>query len=131
MDYPRTQFSTKKNRVTKTKELFSVLEKSKHQEWRDIITGDQLWFGFYYEYDGKWCLPKEKKNTVMNGSKIQLKKVMVTIIWGVNGIYIDDFLPYGESYNSEYFVEHILNMLHEIKVDLWGGSDVKKISVTS
>ena len=61
MDYPRTQFSTKKNRVTKTKELFSVLEKSKHQEWRDIITDDKSWFGFYYEYDGKWCLPNEKK----------------------------------------------------------------------
>lgn len=61
MDYPRTQFSTKKNRVTKTKELFSVLEKSKHQEWRDIITDDKSWFGFYYKYDGKWCLPKEKK----------------------------------------------------------------------
>jgi len=42
---------------------------------------------------------------------------MVTIIWGVNGIYIDDFLPYSESYNSEYFVEHILNRLHEMKVD--------------
>jgi hypothetical protein len=47
--------------VTKTKELLSVLEKSKHQGWRDIITGDQSLFGFYYGYDGKWCLPEEKK----------------------------------------------------------------------
>ena len=40
-------FQQKKDRVTKTKELLSVLEKSKHQGWRDIITGDQSWFGFY------------------------------------------------------------------------------------
>ena len=54
-----------------------------------------------------------------------MKKVMVTIIWGVNGIYIVDFLPDGESYNSEYFVEHILNRLVKMKADIWGGSDVK------
>ena len=55
---------------------------------------------------------------------------MVNIIWGVNGIYIVDFLPDGESYNSEYFVEHILNGLHEMKPKIWGESDVKKNSVT-
>ena len=74
---------------------------------------------------------QKKKNPVMNGSKIQMKKVMVTIIWGVNGIYIVDFLPDGESYNSEYFVEHILNRLHEMKPKIWGESDVKKNLVTS
>ena len=56
-----------------------------------------------------------------------MKKVMVTIIWGVNGIYIVDFLPDGESYNSEYFVEHISNELHEKKAKIWGESDVKKV----
>ena len=33
-------FQQKKDRVTKTKELLSVFEKSKHQGWRDIITDD-------------------------------------------------------------------------------------------
>ena len=56
---------------------------------------------------------------------------MVTIIWGINGIYIVDFLPNGDSYNSEYFVEHILNRLVKMKADIWGGSDVKKNFDTS
>ena len=56
-------FQQKKDRVTKTKEILSVLEKSKHQGWRDIITGDQSWFVFYYGRDGKWCLPEEKKSS--------------------------------------------------------------------
>ena len=68
-----------------------------------------------------------RKNPIVNGSKIQMKEVMVTVIWGVNGIYIVDFLPDGELYNSEYFVEHILNRLHEMKADIWDGSDVNKI----
>ena len=52
---------------------------------------------------------KEKKNPIMDGSKIQMKKVMVTIIWGVNGIYIIDSLQDNKLYNSEYFMKYILN----------------------
>jgi hypothetical protein len=73
---------------------------------------------------------QKKKNPVMNGRKIQMKKVMVTFIWGVNGIYIVDFLQYGESYNSEYIVEHILNRLYETKAGIWGESEEKNL-VTS
>ena len=56
-----------------------------------------------------------------------MQKVMVTIVWGVNGIYIVDFLPYGRSYNSSYFVEHILNRIVETKADIWSESDFKRI----
>jgi hypothetical protein len=35
----------KNNRITK--EFLSIHEKSKHQGWRNIITEDQSWFGFY------------------------------------------------------------------------------------
>jgi hypothetical protein len=57
----------------------------------------------------------QKKN---NGSKILMKKVMLTIISGVNGMYIVDFLPDGEPYNSEYFGKHILNRLYERKTGI-------------
>ena len=60
-------------------------------------------------------------------ARFKWKKVMVTIVWSVNGIYIVDFLPVGDSYNSEYFVEHIINKLYEMKADIWAESDVKKI----
>ena len=36
------------NRVIKSNELFEVLEKSKHQAYRNIITGDQSWFLYQY-----------------------------------------------------------------------------------
>jgi hypothetical protein len=58
----------------------------------------------------------------MKQNSNEKKKVMVTIIWGVNRIYIVDFLPDGKLYNSEYFVEHILNELIEKKADIWGDS---------
>ena len=56
-----------------------------------------------------------------------MKKVMVTIIWGVNGFYIVDFLHENESYNSSYFCEHILYKLYAMKDDIWPESDEKKI----
>ena len=63
----------------------------------------------------------------MNGSTIQMKKVIVTIIWGVNGFYIGDFLQENELNNSSYFYEHILGRLYEMKGDIWSESDTKKI----
>jgi hypothetical protein len=59
-------------------------------------------------------------------ARFKCKKVMVTIIWGVNRIYIVDFLPDGESYSGKYFVKHILNWLYEMKADIWGECDVTK-----
>ena len=56
-----------------------------------------------------------------------MQKVMVTIVWGVNGIYIVDFLPDVISYNSSYFIEHILNSIVKMKADIWYESDFKKI----
>ena len=41
-------FQQKRNCVSQTKELLSVLMASKHQSFRDNITGDQSWFGSYY-----------------------------------------------------------------------------------
>ena len=67
---------------------------------------------------------------VRRKDSISVKIVVVSRIIG-NGIYIVDFLPDGESYNSEYFVEHILNRLVKMKADIWGGSDVKKNLDTS
>ena len=78
MDSTQFGFATIKNRITTTKELLTILKKSQEKGWNDIITGDQSWFGFYYENDGKWCLPEET-NPIMNGSKIQMQKVMVTV----------------------------------------------------
>jgi hypothetical protein len=49
--------------------------------------------------------------------------MMVNGVWGVNGIYIVDFLPDDITYNSSYFVEHILNSIVEMKAEIWGESD--------
>ena len=63
----------------------------------------------------------------MNDDQITIKKVMVTIIWGVYGFSVIDFLQCDESYNSQYHIDNILIPLAEIKSEIWKQSDKRKI----
>ena len=63
----------------------------------------------------------------MIDDEISMTKVMVTIILGVNGFFIVDFLPFDQSYNSEYFITNILEPLSEKRPNIWPSSKTKKI----
>lgn len=52
---------------------------------------------------------------------------MVTIIWDVNGFFIVILLPEGCSYNSDYFIESILESLYSMKVQIWSETKKKKV----
>lgn len=116
----------KQNRVTQIKSLLEILQASKHESYRNLLTGDQKWFNLYHGNDGAWIEP-DQDSPQMIGDEISMTKVMVTIIWGVNGFFIVDFLPFGQSYNSEYFISNILEPLSEKRPNIWRGSKTKKI----
>ena len=67
-------------------ELFQVLEKSKHNSYRDIITGDQSQFLYNYAPEGQWVL-EDDEAPVFSNSRICIEKMMITVIWGVFGTY--------------------------------------------
>lgn len=119
-------YEQKKKRSEGASMLFRVLCCAFKQNWRSIITGDQSWFRLSYDHTGKWCLPNEKRPDG-DGSVISIQKVMVTIIWGVYGFYIVDFLEPGKSFNSSYFNENILNKLIDMKEEIWSESRERKI----
>lgn len=100
----------KKKRVEQSKALAEILIASKHESFRNVITGDQKWFNFYNGSSGAWLDIDQKPPQMVDGH-ISSKKVMVTIIWGVYGFFIVNFLPEGESYDSEYFISNILEPL--------------------
>ena len=116
----------KEERKQKCSELFSILEKSKHNAYRDIITGDQSWFIYNYSPDGAWVL-EDDEAPVFSKNKICIAKMMITVIWGVWGVYIVDELPEGMHLNSTYFVEHILFPLDKQKDQIWPGKGNHKI----
>ena len=113
-------------RVRESKALHSILLQCQRDKWANIITGDQSWFFFGYGEDGAWVLPEEDA-PVMDGSKIQIQKVMITVIWGVHGMHLIDALPEGESFNSRYFISNIVDKLEERKPLIWPQSNKRKI----
>jgi len=116
----------KKSRVEGAKELLSVLLKCQKENWRNIITGDSSWFSFSYGVDGAWLDEGENPLEHECGG-IYTTKIMVTIIWGVNGIYLIDFLPDDESFNTPYFIQNILIPIHSKKMSIWSESNRRKI----
>ena len=119
-------YQQKTRRMHESKELFDILTMCKKDSWRNILTGDQSWFRMAYDHEGAWLLP-EDENPQMNGSKISIQKYMVTIIWGVFGFFIVDILPHGVSYDSTYFIEHILYPLYTIKTQIWSETYRRKL----
>lgn len=116
----------KKLRVKACIELVEILQACQKLDWRNIITGDQSWFTYWSGYDGAW-LALEDNAPIFEESHIQVKKIMITVIWGVYGIYLIDVLPQGMSFNSEYFIKHIINKIAEKKQEIWNESDHQKI----
>ena len=92
----------------------------------NIITGDQSWFNYGYGEDGAWLMPDDDA-PIMDGSRIQIRKIMITVIWGVHGIYLIDILPEKASFNSTYFITNIIMPLKEKKASIWSQSDKRKI----
>lgn len=116
----------KANRIETLKELLKILNLSKHESFKNLVTGDQKWFTLYYANDGAW-IESDQNPPQMIDDQISIKKVMVTIIWGVYGFYIVDFLPPNTSYDSTYFVNNILIPLSEKREQIWSGSKKKKM----
>ena len=90
------------------------------------MTGDQRWFLYRYEHNGKWC-SLEENNPIANGSKIIIKKIVVTVIWGVWEFPIIDIMPEGQSFNSLYFIENIILPLYNEKTKYWAEADERKM----
>jgi len=105
--YPITE-TRKKHRYHYASLLHSKLEDLKIL--KKTITGDQAWFYFDNPAEEQWAASPE--DVQRNASRtLQSKKVMVTILWGLDGYYIVEALPVGQQYNSIYFAK----LLHKLR----------------
>ena len=61
-------------------------------------------------HEGDKLSTREKK-------KIGSKRIMLTVFWNAEGFLIADLLPEGMRFNSEYFINNILEKIFKITAE--------------
>lgn len=97
----------RQQRINLSKQIIEILENNKRDNFYNIITGDQSWFYYRYDPKGRWLFHDEDAYEAPV-TTIDRKKIMLTVFWNPSGFLVVDFLPEGQKYNSEYFIDNIL-----------------------
>jgi len=80
--------------------------------FKNIITGDEAWFFFDNPADAQWARSVDEVQRNVNRT-IQSKKVMLTILWGVDSFYILEALPGSQKFDSDYFISILKKLKKE------------------
>lgn len=92
----------KENRVKISKEILDCLQKAKRHNYIFILTGDESWFEYTYNYRKKWILLNGNTNDFTRPSDIQ-NKTMIMCFFNGTGLQFIDVKPKGVKINSSYF----------------------------
>lgn len=104
----------KKKRVQYSKSILQQLRIFKMEGYHHIITGDESWI--YLRYYHKIMYSQDRENVPKKPRRlIGDPKYMFTIFWNPWDFYIIDVLPKQDKFNSDYFINNILQPL-EIKL---------------
>jgi hypothetical protein len=95
------------SRIQKCHELPPLPERMERNQIRTILTGDESWFMLGYQHAVKWSLSREYVSERVR-QQIGTQKSMLTVIWGIDGFRVVDLMTSQRSFNSEYFVSHVL-----------------------
>lgn len=97
-------------RVECSQALLEHMETIKKSGYRYFSTGDESFF-FWDTRKKRIWLPTDEKPPQYPTAKFFATKTMITIFWSPCGIQVLKALEPGQSFNSTYFKDHILNEL--------------------
>ena len=110
---PHTLNSSQKvARVEIAKSLLKKLQKARQSNFIYFYTGDESWFYLTSDHDLQW-LPADEIPPTRAKKMISDKKYMLTIFWNANGFTVIDVLLEGLKFNSEYFINNILEDIYK------------------
>jgi transposase len=91
-------------------EMLTILKEDEENDFVNIITGDESWFWYRYDYDAVWVKPG---GVVPERPKQGLgsEKVMIEVFWGVDGTPVFVDLPKGETMTAKVFEKLVLDKL--------------------
>jgi transposase len=78
-----------------------------HNNWRELVTGDERWFYHEYVRDRIWT-PSDENTAEVANRTIASPKNMLTVMWNPHGFHAVTILPPGPSCNAATFIDHNL-----------------------
>ena len=97
----------KRKRVEGSKLLLKYLAMMKKNNFRYFSTGDESFFKYDLKRKTIW-LPEDENPPETSTDKYESTKIMVSIFWSPRGIQLLKYLPEGQSFDGQYFIEEIL-----------------------
>jgi hypothetical protein len=77
-----------------------------------MITGNELWFFFYYPCDSVWSASREEFPQCIKQEN-DTEESMVSIPWSINGIHSLLDVPKGTTHNTVLFIDAVIPSLIE------------------
>jgi hypothetical protein len=84
--------------------MLAALRVQEHDQWYDIVTGDESWFYFEYVRDRLWISSLDNTPDYPN-RRIATKKHMLTVFWNPDGFQVVAILPKGVWFNAAWFID--------------------------
>lgn len=111
----RLNSTQKETRVKLSRQILELLQKAKKNNYMFVLTGDESWFEYCYNFKRKWILQNDKNYDFTRPSDIQ-KKTMITSFFNGNGLQFMDIKPQGVKINASYFVENVIQKLEKLDI---------------
>ena len=105
--------SQKAQHVTDSRMLLKALKADVKNNFVNIITGDESWYYWSYEYQSQWSTSRDTVPT-RTLQKSDSKKSMFTLILSGYGLLTLNQLPKGQKMNRKYFCDVVLQETREI-----------------
>jgi histone-lysine N-methyltransferase SETMAR len=97
----------KADRVRVSQEMIMLLEGLGPIERQYLITGDESWIYWDNGIRGMWAMDRDHVDPSVK-HMISSRKTMVSVYFSRRGIVSLEFLPQGQTYNSQFFTDTVL-----------------------
>ena len=89
-----------------------MVKAAENTKFRHFVTGDESWFFYASPNSGLWLRPPDPAPEAQKSTHYA-PKTMVTIFWNPTGALLVTALPVNETWDADYFIQHVLVKLQQ------------------
>jgi hypothetical protein len=71
------------------------------------MIGEESWLSLEFHHSTKWSASRDDVPRKVK-QQTETENFMLTVIWGIDGFHIVDLMTKQYSYNTQYFLRHVL-----------------------